>query len=83
MKGKLNREGGGGEGGAVGRQQALYIVVSVGRYCIDRKDTIFIPSNAERGEGGNEPEGEVEKKEMLILVCVRNCEMAQPAMHHH
>lgn len=70
FEGKLNREGGGGEGGAVGRQQALYIAVSVGRYCIVRKDTIFIQSKAERERGVMSQKKRWKKKEMLILVCL-------------
>lgn len=33
--------------GAVGGRQGLYIAASVGRYCIDRKDTIS-PSKAKQ-----------------------------------
>lgn len=58
------------ERGTVGRRQVLYIAVSVGRYCIDRKDTIFYPKQSRGRERDNEPERERwEKKEMLVHVC--------------
>lgn len=57
--------------GTVGRRQVLYIAVSVGRYCIDRKDTIFYPKQSRGRERDNEPERERwEKKEMLVHVCL-------------
>lgn len=38
--------------GIVGRQQVLYIAVSVGRYHIDRKDTRFLSKGKQREREG-------------------------------
>ncbi len=44
----------------MGRWQVLYIAVSVGRYCIDSKDTRFLSKAKQRGD--NEPKRERLKK---------------------
>lgn len=62
------------ERGTVGRQQVLYIVVSVGRYSIDRKDTIFYPKQSRGRERDNEPEREVGKERNAgTCVFVKRC----------
>lgn len=61
------------ERGIVGNQRALYIAVSVGRYCIDRKYMVSKAGSAR----DNEPESELEKKEILLLVCVCVYEIRQ------
>lgn len=57
--GELNRGAGGveekgglGGGEAFGRQRLLYIAVSVGRCCIDRKDTHFLSIAKQEGRRG-------------------------------
>lgn len=70
------------ERGIVGRRQVLYIAVSVGRYRIDRKDTISIQSKAE-GERGIMSQRARERerwKKRQILMFVRETEKAKTAI---
>lgn len=57
------------ERGTVGRWQVLYIALSVGRYCIDRKDMFCIQSKAE-GERGIMSQRERWKKKKCGYWCM-------------
>lgn len=57
--------------GSVGGRQGLYIASSVGRYCIDRKDTVSPSKAKQREERGIMSQKERRREEEILLLVLK------------